>query len=132
MEQVLNGGGSSKGVSGRKKNTKKIRKVGQADAAVRQILEKKPNVSVEEVARRLKMSTAYASKIMRRLREPLVIGPKSALARLISPRAKEISSALSIDERRFVGLISLIGVLRAEVLVKTEHERFKALMESIS
>lgn len=132
--------------------TKKIRKPGELQELVGSYLLKSPNAGPLEIAEALAISSANARNALRRLRanegktksvalreavRQSVAKTGSALDRLMntSAKAREKKPAReknNLDEQRFVGILSLIGLSRAEELIANERRKIQQLLKGAS
>lgn len=118
--------------------SKKIRAPGELQEIIGAALKKKSTMTPVEVAALVGISVANARMSMARYKknkkakaEPRrrsrkkapVISPDSAVARLFNGKEPELTDA----EKRFIALISYVGVERAFVLLETETRRLSVL-----
>ncbi len=115
---------------------KQIRKRGVLPKLIGDLMARHPNISAPEVADTLNMSIQHARNVMRKMRKAelstlsrgLTIKPGSALDRLAGPRTVG-AGVKSNDERRFVAAALMLGLVRAEELLREERARIASEMK---
>jgi len=131
--------------------TKKIRKPGELVALVGTYLSKKPEAKPKEVAEALGLTYANAKNACRRWQNArnanqsrVVVDSNSALGQLMKPLRKvgrprkEVveqnlkTAEQNLNDQRFVGILSLIGLSRAEELIAIERRKIQQLLKGAS
>lgn len=116
---------------------RKIRPNGLAEKELRSFLNKNPNATIEDVEKSLKISRAYAGKLMRKIKKSNSFASKgSAVDKVINVLSenkkpeKKINPTIN-NEIKLLALIQLIGIEHIEKIIKNERERITKIIGAI-
>lgn len=109
--------------------TKKPRKRGELAALVAREMKRNPNITPRELADLVGTSRENARLSIKRYQrdhaDELAVSEGSALGRLMGPGIAK-ATGMTSDERRFIAAAQLIGLARAEELLRAERVRINA------
>ena len=120
----------------KKGGIRKLRKAGEAQSIISNMLAKNSNLTVDEVMSALHMKHAWASKVLRQVKrkldkDPKIISKGSAVDKMVtalSTTSKIKKTIKSVTEEKLIAFICLLGIERVEQIVREERIRISKLI----